>query len=1284
MPALPRFNALPTSLAALRQHRWWRPARRGLVGLLALWALAWVAVPPLLKSQLQRIASQELGRTVTLESVDFRPWSLELTLRGLEIATADGAQAQLRVERIYADAELQSLLRWAPVVDALQVDGPHLRLTHLGDGRYDVDDVLAKVMAPSPTPSEGPARLALHNLALRDGQVDFDDRTVNARHEVRALALSVPFISTLPSQREVKVQPRLAFSLNGSHFDTAAEGTPFAQTGEADAHVRWEGLDLQPYLAYLPASVPVKVRSATLDMDVKVDFQQRPQMTAAVTGWVQARQVKLMEPQGADLLAFDTLRVEMADVHPLLRQVHLAKVELAGAQIDARRDAAGTLNWAQLAPRTAGEGPAKPSPTGSATPAKAASRASQPAGEGPLPPAWAVTVDEVAVHGTTVRWADASTRPAASVPVRDITLSLKGLGWPVKAPATLQGSMELPGGRLTLAGEGTDRQAQLTVTAKTLDLGLAAPYLNAVLEPSVSGFLNGDLGLRWVAEGAAAASATASPAASATASAAAAPAAPAASAPGPTVAPRAPDAPGLTLVAGPLTVDQLALRQGRELLAGWSQLELAGLALDPARRTLVLERLALNQPRVQLERDDQGRWMVERWLTAPATSPAAPSVPNEAAPTDTPWKWRLNELAVNGASVGWADRSQPRAVALQLSNLQLAARNLASDGSKPEALSLSTRMTGGTGKAGEAGKLDFQGTLALQPLALEGKIDAARLPLHALDGYLARQLSIELLRADASFRGQAAFAQTAQGPRLRVSGDATLDDLRANSTAASTPKTEAQVGEELLAWKRLNLRGLSVAMAPATAPRVEVAETGLTDFFARITVNEQGQINLRDIASPPQEVQARAEAAAAAPAAMAAPPLPPAPANAATTDPLAPVVRFGPVSLVNGRVLFSDFFIRPNYSADLSQLTGQLSAFSTELQDGAPVLADLQLRGRAEGSASLEITGKLNPLAKPLALDIQGKVRDLDLPPLSPYAVKYAGHGIERGKLRMDVAYQVLPNGQLTASNRLVLNQLTFGDPVEGAPNSLPVRLAVALLSDRNGVIDLDLPISGSLNDPQFRIGPVIFKIIGNLIAKAVTAPFALLASALGGSQDEMGQITFAPGSATLSAEARQNLDKIARAMQDRPALRLTVAGTAYLAEERAGLQRARLDQLVLAEKRRAQPADTGPVQEAEYPALLKEVYRRTDMAKPRNLVGLAKDLTVPEMEALLLAHQPATEAAAQELATQRGQAVRNYLLEQQMPTERLFVAAPHLVTAGDKAASSTWKPHAELNLATQ
>jgi hypothetical protein len=315
-------------------------------------------------------------------------------------------------------------------------------------------------------------------------------------------------------------------------------------------------------------------------------------------------------------------------------------------------------------------------------------------------------------------------------------------------------------------------------------------------------------------------------------------------------------------------------------------------------------------------------------------------------------------------------------------------------------------------------------------------------------------------------------------------------------------------------------------------------------------------------------------------------------------------------------------------------------------------------------------------------------MRDLDLAPLTPYAVRFAGHGIERGKLSMDINYRISPDGRLAATNKLVLNQLRFGEAVEGAPNSLPVRLAVALLADRNGVIDVDVPISGSLNDPQFSVGSLIMRALGNLIVKAVTSPFNLIARGLGGGggAGEASVVAFDSGSAVLPAAARESLDGIAKGLLERPALQMTVVGTSNLAMEREGYKRQRLRQLAQAEKRRAaarsgeDAADVAPLTDAEYPALLAAVYKRSEVAKPRNLIGLAKDLPVAEMEALLLADIAVDEESMRQLAVARGAVVRDYLLAQKLPSERLFIGAARVRTAPEEG----WKPSAQLNLATR
>jgi hypothetical protein len=729
-------------------------------------------------------------------------------------------------------------------------------------------------------------------------------------------------------------------------------------------------------------------------------------------------------------------------------------------------------------------------------------------------------------------------------------------------------------------------------------------------------------------------------------------------------------------------------------------LEVTDAALDLGAHTGSVGRIALRAPSAMAHRDAQGQWMPLRWLKGqqPATPPAVavadaaaatlspPATPRPAAP----WQVSLGELAISDGAFRLDDRSLARSARLEASGLQLQLKNATLDGAKPATLTLRTRLKSGRT---EPGALSYTGTVAWAPVAAQGRVEATDIPLHAVAPYVADQLNLAVLRADASYRGQVRYAATANGPEVQLQGDAALEDFRANTVAAArdaagaaaTDAPELGVAEELLSWKSLNVPGISLALAPGTATRVQVREATLSDFFARIIVNAQGRVNLQDLvktapAASADAVQGAAAVSAPASASSSATPV------AAASPPAQ--ISVGPISLLHGKVLFSDRFIQPNYSADLSELNGTLSQFSSEPKDGAVQLADLDLRGRAEGTATLEITGKINPLAQPLALDIRGKVRDLDLPPLTAYAIKYAGYGIERGKLSMDVNYTVQADGQLTASNNLVLNQLTFGEKVEGAPNSLPVKLAVALLADRNGVIDINLPITGSLNDPQFRIGAVVWKVITNLVAKAITAPFALLARAFGGDGgEEMSQVVFAPGSSALGAAAQKGLEQIAKALADKPALRVTVVGTASLEAERDALKRERLKALMLAEKRRRAvvsgqdaAANIGnSVTEAEYPTLLKDVYRRADVAKPRNLIGLAKDIPQAEMEALLLASITVNEDAMRALAVQRGVVVKDYLASHQVASERLFLGAARTV-----ASEGDWKPRAELGVANR
>jgi len=1221
------MNLAVASQNPLFHRPWLRRAAWGLVSLLLLWLLGWLALPPLIKTQLESRLGEQLGRKVTVGRVDFKPWTLELTLTDVAVAHQADASAQLAFQRVYIDAELQSLLRLAPVVDALQLDGLRVNLIHSGDGHYDVDDVLTRLSAaPSQQGASPTLHYAFYNLVVSDAEVVLTDSARNQQHRLSGLNLSLPFLSNLDSKRDVLVQPKLAFELNGSRFESTARTTPFSQNRKTDAQLLVRGLDLRPYLTYLPAHWPVQLHSAVIDADLALSFEQVAQPAVKLSGQVNLSAVRLTQTHGAptagpDLLTFERLGVTLDDVQPLARTVLLRRLEWIQPHLLLHRNKRGALNLQALmsAPpttqKTIKSRAAQKDPTGAS-----AQKSQDTAGASAT--AWQVRVADVSVVGAELHWLDEATTRPVRLGATALTLNAHALAWPLTQPVPFDGTTLLAGAPVRFEGQATDQQARVVVQVNGLPLALAAPYLADVLVPRLDGNLSTDLTLHWAA-----------------------------------AHPGQPQQTQLQVTR--LTLEKLALRDAAKTpLASLERLQLEDSVLDVAQQTLKLGRVQVSQPRAALSRLADGRWMAQDWLKTAAPDLAQRRVTSSTTPP-RPWSISLVDARLTGGALSYHDAAVTPAVALDLTGVALQVRNFSSAGQRPFNTSLTAHV--GDGHS-EPGSLNWRGQVTLNPLQVKGDLALVRLPLHAASPYLGDRLNVSVLRADASFSGQVHVAQTAPGLALELAGDAAVDDLRVQTLAQAEPFKPA---EDLLAWKSLSLSGLSVGVTPAAPARVKVAATALSDFYARMVLDASGRLNLQDLVKPVPPGTAVAQAA-----------------TAVASDP--PVIRFGPVSLVGGHINFTDRFIQPNYSADLTELVGRLSAFSSERINDKPELADLELRGRAQGTASLEVLGKLNPLVQPIALDIRGKVRDLELAPLSAYSAHYAGYGIERGKLSVDVNYRVTPDGQLDANNKIVLNQLKFGEQIPNAVKTLPVKLAVALLADRNGVIDVDLPISGSLNDPQFRLMPLVFKIIGNLIVKAITAPFSLLASAFGGGGDELSMVTFDAGSAVLNEAAKTRLGKVARALQDRPALKMTVVGTASLASERDAYKRAQLQALVQAEKRRASGAATTPgstlpvVTPDEYPALLKAVYKRADFPKPRNLIGMAKDLPVPEMEALFLSNLDVTEAAMQQLALQRGVAVRDHQASQQLPMDRLFLGAAKAVTP-----DATWQPHAQLNLAT-
>jgi uncharacterized protein involved in outer membrane biogenesis len=537
------------------------------------------------------------------------------------------------------------------------------------------------------------------------------------------------------------------------------------------------------------------------------------------------------------------------------------------------------------------------------------------------------------------------------------------------------------------------------------------------------------------------------------------------------------------------------LSKSRTELIRAAELEVSGGQLDVERRTLAVGALAARKGRIAPARDASGA--VNFMQLAPATA-----VPATAAPA-RPWSVSVGKLSLEGLELGWEDVTTPVPAKLALGVLSVSAQNISTQANSRGSLNAALQ-------AGQ-GRISLSGPVQLDPPSAALQLEARDFEVVPFQPYIAGLLNIGLRNGAAGARG----TLTVEGSAVSYAGELSIDGV----SAIGQPG-----GEEVFGWKSLALRAVKAKASPF---ELNAGELALGDFHTRLVVLPEGRFNLQDllVRAPQRKPETRDGET---------------PREPASSGAAGRAVRIDRLLLKGGTIDFADRYIKPSYSAHITGLGGTVSGLS-----GDPgTRAEIQLKGQLEG-APVEIDGNINPFADDLALDVKASVRGYDLNLISPYAAKYVGYGIERGKLALDVQYR-LENRRLEARNQIVLNQLVFGVPVE-SPDAIkaPVLLAVRLLQNSRGEINVDLPISGSLDDPQFNVGALVVRIIGNLIVRAVSAPFALLGSAFGGGGEELAWIEFEPGRSALNAAARAKLNTLAKALADRPALTLEIAGRA-------------------------------------------------------------------------------------------------------------------------------------------
>ncbi len=1075
------LQSVLSKLSALRefasQPRGRRLGKRVLAGVAVLLASGFFLAPPVLESVLEKQLAKALHGEVRIDDLAINPLVLSVTVKGLAVVR-DGKE-QAAFEELYVNLSAASLFKMAAVVDEIRLAGLRVSVARTGDGQYDISDLLDEWLKPDETPDKTPPRFSLNNIQLIGASIHFADRPREREFVVSDLNLSLPFLSSLPYQAEILVQPMLSANVNGSTFRLDGQTTPFADGRESELRLDLAGFDLAQLQPYLPAGLPVKIAAARLDSQIRAVFRELPGGVNSLVfvGNARLADLQLQQGDGQALLAWKGLAVELSQIDPFNRQFVVQRLALDGLELDLSVNRLGELNLLALA----------------------GGSSAAPAADAPAAPVhW--SLGEFALNDATLRWRDSSGSKPVNGEIRQFSARLGPLDEKLASVEVIE-------------------------AAAQVDFG--------------------------------------------------------------------------------------------------EQLQVPSLAIKALRTDLTGQRIEIGEvsnagARIVLRRNADGE--IE-WLTLPRLKSSGKGGQQAAS---APWLARVATLAVDDLGLRFEDRSVQPVAVQQIDGLSLSGEGLGNLANEKGRLSLQATVN-------KQGKLAVDGDLQAEPFASNLKIDGQAIPLASLQGYSGQFLNVLLQRGQFSAKGDASLRQEKGRLLAGYKGSATLGNL-----LLVDPENKA----DFLKWKSLHLGGIDFRLDPM---RIDIREIALSDFYSRLILNEAGRLNLADIVRQPAAPAAEAETTTVAPTEKA--PLP---------------LSIARVTLNNGMVNFSDRFVRPNYTVDIGKLGGRVTGLSSV--DGT--LAELELRGSYGRAAPVLISARLNPLAAKSFLDLKAEVKDVDLTGFSPYSGKYAGYLIDKGKLSLNLAYK-LENQQLTASNGLFLDQLTLGERVDSPDaTSLPVNLAIALLRNNRGEIDINLPIFGSLDDPQFSLGGVIVKVIVNLFVKAVTSPFALLGSMFGDGE-ELSTLAFAPGQTQIDAAAGKKLEALARALNERSALKLDITGHADPETDREGLKRFAIEQAMQREKladlrKQGKDVETTSIEPAEYPAYLARVYKAAKFPKPRNFIGLQKDLPVEEMEKLLLTHLPASDDDLRQLARVRAEQVQAWLLEQgKVAPEQLFLVPP-------------------------
>ncbi|QXI05435.1 hypothetical protein PS684_02863 [Pseudomonas fluorescens] len=673
-------------------------------------------------------------------------------------------------------------------------------------------------------------------------------------------------------------------------------------------------------------------------------------------------------------------------------------------------------------------------------------------------------------------------------------------------------------------------------------------------------------------------------------------------------------------------------------LAKLERLDVSETSVDLAKQQVVVGKIRSNKLETwaALEADGQLDWQklfasqpskpAAKAAAEPANTPAAADSP-KAEPTapSKPWQVLLKDVQLRNYTVHLADRSAQPAVALDITPLNVDLQDFDSLNGSPFKLKLDSGV-------GKQGKIMADGTVNLAPVNAQLNVKTQDIDLRVAQSYINPFIRLEL-RSGMLGSDLKVNLKSTEPLALSVTGRAQIDQLH----TLDTLKTR-----DFLKWQQVVVEGLNYQHGDS----LSIDKVNLFQPYVRFMINDDRTTNIDDLLIP-QPADSGAKTTTAKPA--------------SNEKPLG--IHIGGIAINDGSANFADFSLTPNFATAVQQLNGQIGTIDSRQAKPASV----DIKGKVDRYAPVTIKGAVNPFDPMASLDIATSFKRVELTTLTPYSGKFAGYRIRKGRLNLDLHY-LITKGQLKAENKVVVEQLQLGEKVDSPDAvSLPLKLAIALLKDVDGKISIELPVTGDLNNPQFSVMPIVWQTLRNLIVKAAAAPFKMIGGLIsGGSSQDLGTVSFAPGSSELSKDAEAALIKLSQALKERPALRLEIEGTAAKSSDGPLLAEQRLEReyqynyyKMLQRRGDKVPAQASLLQvpDSEKGPLLEGIYRtRLKTQPPAEWKDLGKEERTAKMREGVIQFWSGSDVLLRQLGQDRASSIKDYLVDKgQLADDRVY-----------------------------